>query len=193
VILLRKSSMVFLVVFLSSIDQKSQQITIAFLFLFGFFGLQMIAQPFVEAHLNWQESIALLNHVVAFFIGLLYVTGLHHFSFLFWVCSCTYMMVCVIAEATGGESPNEFLGLALILFVAATGLWLLKYTIREIRQSLAMVRVFFTKQYLAELLAWIFSAQILDNDPLSAAELVCMHTIFHPHQRVCYLKLFCFQ
>jgi hypothetical protein len=47
----------------------------SFFVMFFFLLLQVIFEPFVEAELNKQESVALLVNTISFFIALVYLSG----------------------------------------------------------------------------------------------------------------------
>jgi anaerobic C4-dicarboxylate transporter len=66
--------------------------------------------------------------------------------------------------------------------IVLTAAWLFKYTWREIKESLSMVKVFFSTTYLAETLSYIFNTKLIEDDPISKAKLKNGH-FEHQHTR----------
>jgi hypothetical protein len=76
--------------------------------------------------------------------------------------------MCLIGE--NGDAPNVIFALILVAAISTTAYWLTKKTLLEVKQSLSMIKVFFTLDYVAESIAWIFSANVAHDD-ISARKL----------------------
>jgi hypothetical protein len=114
VIMLRKATIVILLVFFSQQESKFDQVSLAFFSIFIFLAVQVMCSPYVERRLNVQESVALLTHVICFFIGLAFLSG----------------------SLPLGSVNAAGVGWALILFISGVAIYLAAKAYYEVKERL---------------------------------------------------------